>query len=75
MSKISFSTLVVLVAGLGVLVVLRYLGKTPVNITRRQFHKKVPYLEQPPAGYTSEQKRQLEDHWFRFTFLELRTCK
>lgn len=48
-----------------------YLGKTPVNITRRQFREKVPYLEQPPAGYTDEQKRRLGDHWFRFKFLEL----
>lgn len=48
-----------------------YLGKTPVNITRRQFRKKVPYLEQPPAGYADEQKRRLKDHWFRFKFLEL----
>ncbi|MHC4098227.1 MAG: HEAT repeat domain-containing protein [Planctomycetota bacterium] len=48
-----------------------YLGKTPVNTTRRQFHEKVPYLKQPPAGYADEQKRQLKDHWFRFTLLEL----
>ena len=39
-----------------------YLGKTPIKMTGRAFHKKVPFLPEPPEGYADEPAH--ERQWF-----------
>lgn len=41
-----------------------HLGKLPLTITREDFLKKVPFMLEPPAGYTDEKKKEMKDHWF-----------
>ncbi|MHC4638331.1 MAG: HEAT repeat domain-containing protein [Planctomycetota bacterium] len=44
-----------------------YLGKTPVKITGKQFHQKIPFLAEPPGGYSKQFKGLPKKPWFRFT--------
>ncbi len=47
-----------------------YMGKMPVKISGREFHKKVPFLKNPPKGY--DEKRFRDGDWF---ILKMRTVK
>jgi hypothetical protein len=39
-----------------------YLGKTPIKMTGREFHKKVPFMSKPPEGYADKPVRDRQ--WF-----------
>lgn len=45
-----------------------YLGRTPFTITADEFHQKVPFLAEPPDGYSTEHKNLPAANWFRMKF-------
>jgi len=48
-----------------------FLGKTPFKMTGREFHKKVPFLTEPPQGFSEENKNRPKGDWFRMNMLVL----
>ncbi|MBN2182021.1 MAG: hypothetical protein JW715_08905, partial [Sedimentisphaerales bacterium] len=48
-----------------------FLGKTPFEMTGREFHKKVPFLSEPPEGYSEKIKNRPEGGWFEFNMVVL----
>ncbi len=48
-----------------------FLGKTPFKMTGREFHKKVPFLTEPPEGFSEKIKTRPKGDWFRMNMLVL----
>ena len=48
-----------------------FVGKTPFEMTGREFHKKVPFLTEPPEGFSEKIKTRPKGDWFRMNMLIL----